>query len=101
MIVSGGLLIRDVEVQAAACRDRVNERLQLRGRGRVRPGGPPALQRDPRGQPGAHGPDRRDAHRHDPRKRSAATNSSESAAMKTETSGTENTTKYRLTDRNL
>jgi hypothetical protein len=32
--------------------------LQRRRRGRLRPGGPPALQRDPGRQPGAHRPDR-------------------------------------------
>jgi hypothetical protein len=32
---SGSLLIRDVEVQAAACRDRVDQGLQLRGHGDV------------------------------------------------------------------
>ena len=31
---SGGSLIRDVEVQAVACRDRVDQGLQLRGWGR-------------------------------------------------------------------
>jgi hypothetical protein len=30
---SGSLLIRDIEVQAVACRDRVNQGLQLRGAG--------------------------------------------------------------------
>ena len=34
-LVSGSLLIRDVEVQAAACRDRADQGLQLRGRGRI------------------------------------------------------------------
>jgi len=52
---SGSLLIRDVEVQAAACRDRVDQGLQLGRRGRLRPCLPPALQRYPGGEPGAHG----------------------------------------------
>src|SRR5438876_12301858 len=51
---SGSLLIRDVEVQAAACRDRVDQGLQLRWRGRFGPCLPPALQRDPGGKPGAY-----------------------------------------------
>src|SRR5262249_36404394 len=50
---TGSLLIRDVEVQAVACRDRVDQGLQRRWRGRLRPCGPPALQRDPWGKPGA------------------------------------------------
>jgi hypothetical protein len=50
---SGSLLIRDVEVQAAACRDRVDQGLQRWGRGRRGPCLPPALQRDPGGKPGA------------------------------------------------
>ena len=40
-------------MQAAACRDRVDQGLQLRRRGRLGPCGPPALQRDPGGKPGA------------------------------------------------
>src|SRR5947207_15460511 len=52
--INGSLLIRDVEVQAAACRDRADQGLQLRGRGRLRPGASPALQRDPGGKPGAY-----------------------------------------------
>src|SRR5438876_334999 len=63
---NGRLLIRDVEVQAAACRDRVDQGLQRRRWGRFGPCGPPALQRDPgesqartarsaRGQDGASG----------------------------------------------
>src|SRR5438034_4411691 len=63
---NGRLLIRDVEVQAAACRDRVDQGLQRRRWGRFGPCGPPALQRDPgesqartarsaRGQDGAGG----------------------------------------------
>ena len=51
---NGSLLIRDVEVQAAACRDRVDQGLQLRWRGRFGPCLPPALQRDPGGKPGAY-----------------------------------------------
>ena len=50
----GSLLIREVEVQASACRNRVHQGLQLRGRGLVRPCLPPALQRDPGGKPGAY-----------------------------------------------
>src|SRR5258708_3497978 len=53
-VASGSLLIRDVEVQAVACRNRVHQGLQLRGRGPVRPCLPPALQRDPGGKPGAY-----------------------------------------------
>jgi uncharacterized protein YjbI with pentapeptide repeats len=51
---NGSLLIRDVEVQAAACRDRGHEGLQLRRRGPVRPCPPPALQHGPGGEPGAY-----------------------------------------------
>ena len=51
---SGSLLSTDVEVQAAACRDRVDQGLQLRGRGRLGPCRPPALQHGPGGKPGAH-----------------------------------------------
>ena len=51
---SGSLLIRDVDVQAAACRDRVDQGLQLRRRGRFGPCLPPALQRGPGGEPGAY-----------------------------------------------
>jgi hypothetical protein len=51
---SGSLLIRDVEVQATACCDRVHQGLQLRRRGRLGPCLPPALQRGPRGEPGAY-----------------------------------------------
>jgi hypothetical protein len=59
---SGSLLIRDVEVQAAACRDRVDQGLQLWGRGRLGPCLPPALQCDPGGSQArtarsAHGQD--------------------------------------------
>jgi hypothetical protein len=43
----GRLLIRDVEVQAAACRNRTDQGLQLAERGRLGPCGPPALQCDP------------------------------------------------------
>ncbi len=41
-------------MQAAACRDRADQGLQLRRRGRLGPCGPPALQHGPRGKPGAH-----------------------------------------------
>ena len=51
---SGSLLIREVEVQAAACCDRVQEGLQLRGRRCLGPGRPPSLQGDPGGKPGAY-----------------------------------------------
>jgi len=51
---SGSLLITDVEVQAAACADRVDQGLQLRWRGRLGPCLPPAPQRDPGGKPGAY-----------------------------------------------
>ena len=51
--LSGSPLIRDVEVQAAACRDRADQGLQLRRRGRLGPCGPPALQHGPGGKPGA------------------------------------------------
>ena len=52
--LSGSLLIREIESQAAACGDRVQEGLQLRGRRRFRPRLPPALQRDRGGKPGAY-----------------------------------------------
>jgi hypothetical protein len=55
---SGSLLSTDVEVQAAACTDGVDQGLQLRRRGRLGPCGPPALQHGPRGKPGAHGAQR-------------------------------------------
>ena len=41
--LNGGLLGWDVEVQAAACRDRVDQGLHLRRRGRLGPCSPPAL----------------------------------------------------------
>ena len=41
---NGSLLTMDVEVQAAACRYRVDQGLQLWRRGRIRPCCPPALQ---------------------------------------------------------
>src|SRR5438105_324475 len=40
--------------QALARRPRADQGLQLRGRGRRGPGRPPALQRDPGGEPGAY-----------------------------------------------
>ena len=52
---SGSLLVTDVEVQAGACRDRVDQGLQLRRRGPAGPCLPPALQHGPGGEPG---PDR-------------------------------------------
>src|SRR5262249_42673473 len=51
---SGSLLIRDVEVQAAACCYRVDQGLQLWWRGRLGPCWPPALQGDPGGEPGTY-----------------------------------------------
>ena len=51
---SGSLLSQAVEVQAVACRDRVDQGLQLGWRGPVRPCLPPALQRDRGVQPGAY-----------------------------------------------
>jgi hypothetical protein len=51
---SGSLLTQDVEVQAAARRDRVDQGLQLPRRGRLGPCRPPAPQRDPGGKPGAY-----------------------------------------------
>jgi hypothetical protein len=51
---NGSLLITDVEVQAAACRDRVDQGLQVRRRGRLRPCLPPARQHDPGGKPGTY-----------------------------------------------
>ena len=50
---SGSLLTQDVEVQAAACLEGCHQGLELPGRGRLGPCGPPAPQRDPRGEPGA------------------------------------------------
>jgi hypothetical protein len=44
MAANGSLLITDVEVQAVACTDGVEQFLELAGRGRLGPGGPPALQ---------------------------------------------------------
>lgn len=57
-MASGSLLITEVEVQAAACADRVDQGLQLRRRGRLGPCLPPAPQRGPGGKPGADRPDR-------------------------------------------
>ena len=51
---NGSLLITDVEVQAVACANGVEQFLELAGRGRLGPCGPPALQRDPGGKPGAY-----------------------------------------------
>ena len=46
-LCSGSLLSWEVEVQAAACRDRVHQGLKLGERGRRGPCRPPELQRDP------------------------------------------------------
>ena len=51
---SFSLLIRDIEGQAAACGDGVDQGLQLWWRGRLGPCRPPALQCDPGGKPGAY-----------------------------------------------
>src|SRR5215469_12948602 len=54
LLTIGGLLTTDVEVQAVACRGRVDQGLRRRWRGPVRPCLPAALQRDRGGKPGAY-----------------------------------------------
>lgn len=55
---SGGLLRREIEVQSMAGADCVDQGLEARWRGLERPGSPPSLKRDPRGQPGPDSADR-------------------------------------------
>jgi hypothetical protein len=50
---NGGLLIRHVEVQVAACRDRVHQGLQLRRRGRLATMPATSAAARSRGEPGA------------------------------------------------
>src|SRR4029450_13826421 len=57
-LFSGSLLGREVEVERPPGTARLKQPPQLGWRGRRRPRPPPAPEHDPRGQPGAHPPQR-------------------------------------------